>query len=244
MKRLLDILLAGFGLVLSTPIILPSLCAVWLQDFQSPFYIAKRVGKNKNVFKMIKIRSMIVNADKSGVDSTSADDKRITIIGKIIRKFKIDELAQLWNVIIGDMSLVGPRPNVQSEVSLYTEIETHLLDIKPGITDFASIVFADENEILEGSSDPDLLYNQIIRPWKSRLGLLYVNNHNLNVDIWIIGLTILAIVSRDNALSGLQKLLMQIGADNKLVEIAGRKIDLYPYPPPGSDKIVLSRKIL
>ena len=123
---------------------------------------------------MVKIRSMIINADKTGVDSTSSDDMRITSVGKVIRKLKLDELSQLWNVLIGDMSLVGPRPNVKSETDLYTKIEKNLLNVKPGITDFSSIVFSDEGDILSGSDDPDLLYNQLIRPWKSRLSLFYI----------------------------------------------------------------------
>ena len=120
---------------------------------------------------MIKLRSMIVNAEKSKVDSTSSNDPRITKIGKIIRKLKLDELSQLFNVFIGEMSLVGPRPNVKRETDLYTKVEKNLLSVKPGITDFASIIFSDESEILKNVDDPDISYNQLIRPWKSRLGL-------------------------------------------------------------------------
>ena len=117
---------------------------------------------------------MIVKADQTGVDSTAGDDKRITPIGRLVRKLKLDELSQLWNVLKGDMSLVGPRPNVPREVALYTSDENKLLEIRPGITDLSSIIFADEGDILHGAEDPDLRYHQIIRPWKSRLGLLYV----------------------------------------------------------------------
>ena len=128
---------------------------------------------------MIKLRSMIVNAEKSKVDSTSSNDPRITKIGKIIRKLKLDELSQLFNVFIGEMSLVGPRPNVKRETDLYTEVEKNLLRVKPGITDFASIIFSDESEILKNVDDPNISYNQLIRPWKSRLGLFYIKKQSI-----------------------------------------------------------------
>ena len=135
---------------------------------------------------MVKFRSMIIDASASGVDSTASDDKRITTIGRIVRKFKIDEIPQLFNVMIGDMSFVGPRPNVESETRMYSKVEQRILSVKPGITDFSSIVFSDEGDILKGSDDPDLKYNQIIRPWKSRLALLYIDNRTLMIDIKII----------------------------------------------------------
>ena len=119
---------------------------------------------------MYKLRTMIINADSTGVDSTSSNDNRITSVGKFIRKFKIDEISQLINVLLGDMSLVGPRPNVLREILMYTDLEKELLTVKPGITDFASIVFSDEGEILSDSDDPDIDYNQLIRPGKGYLG--------------------------------------------------------------------------
>ena len=152
---------------------------IWLSDFNSPFYVSSRVGKDNKPFKLIKLRSMIINADKTGIDSTSKSDNRITKVGKIIRKFKLDELCQLFNVLLGEMSLVGPRPNVKREVDLYSDIEINLLNVKPGITDFSSIVFSDEGDILDGAENPDLRYNQLIRPWKSRLGLIYIKNSSI-----------------------------------------------------------------
>ena len=194
------------------------------------------------MFRMVKLRSMVVNADKTGVDSTSANDMRITAVGKLIRKFKMDELTQLWNVLKGNMSLVGPRPNVEREVRLYTEEEKHLLDVRPGITDFSSIVFSDEGDILAGSEDPDLRYNQVIRPWKSRLALLYVKKGDFLIDLALILLTVVAIFSRPLALRGLQKVLKRLGADDRLLAVARREGPLKPYPPPGSDGIVESRE--
>ena len=129
---------------------------------------------------------MINNADKSGISSTSVNDKRITSIGKFIRKFKIDEILQLVNVIKGDMSLVGPRPQIPSEVELYSEYEKNLLSIKPGITDFSSIIFSDEGEILKDSLDPNQDYNKLIRPWKSKLGIFYINNRDNFIDLQLL----------------------------------------------------------
>ena len=157
-----DIIVSFFSLLFISPILLIFMYLVYRQDKHSPFYIAPRVGRNGTMFKMVKLRSMSINADKSGVDSTSLDDVRITTVGHKIRKYKLDEFTQLWNVLIGDMSLVGPRPNVKRDTDLYTHVERKLLSIRPGITDFSSIVFSDEGEILEGKNDPDLSYNQLI----------------------------------------------------------------------------------
>ena len=185
-KRCIDLLVSSLGLIATSPILLPVMILVWKEDKKSPFYIAPRAGKDEIIFKMVKLRSMVVGADKSGVDSTSGNDMRITSIGHKIRKYKLDELVQLWNVFIGDMSLVGPRPNVTAETNLYTDVEKKLLSVKPGITDFASIVFSDEGAILEGKSDPDLAYNQLIRPWKSRLGLIYIEHQSFIMDVKLI----------------------------------------------------------
>jgi lipopolysaccharide/colanic/teichoic acid biosynthesis glycosyltransferase len=240
-KRRFDILVSFFGLLFSSPILLPTVIAIWLQDYHSPFYIAPRVGKNEELFNMIKLRSMIAGADKSGVDSTSATDNRITAVGRFIRAYKLDELSQLINVLMGDMSLVGPRPNVQRETDLYTVEEKKLLIIRPGITDIASIVFSDENEILTNSQDPDIDYNQLIRPWKSRLGIFYIEHQTFWLDIQLIFLTALAIFSRERALSGIQKILANLNADEQLMMIARRKDKLEPYPPPGASEVVTSR---
>lgn len=243
MKRIFDIIFSLTVLLIMSPILILFMLLIWLQDYSSPFYLAPRVGKNGKMFKMVKLRSMVTGADKSGVDSTSSGDSRITRVGHIIRKYKLDELSQLWNVLIGQMSLVGPRPNVTNDVNLYTDEEKHLLDIRPGITDLASIVFSDEGDILTGSDDPDLKYNQVIRPWKSRLGLLYVRKCSFIMDLYIIVLTALAILSKKVALTGVQKILQKLDADSQLINIARRDKPLTPYPPPGSDQIVATRNI-
>ena len=182
-KRLFDIFISFFGLLFFSPILISVIFLIWIEDKKSPFYITHRLGKGEKQFNMIKLRSMLVDADKSGVVSSSNNDMRITPIGHKIRKYKLDEFIQLWNVLNGDMSLVGPRPNVKDETDLYTDIEKKLLLIRPGITDFSSIVFSDEGEILEGKENPNLTYNQLIRPWKSRLGLIYINNQSFLLNI-------------------------------------------------------------
>ncbi len=241
MKRLFDIVASAFGLFVAAPVLLPVMFLVWRQDGYSPFYIAPRVGRNERMFRMVKLRSMVKNADKTGVDSTSGADPRITAVGHFIRRYKLDELTQLWNVLIGDMSLVGPRPNVKRETDLYSAEERKLLTIQPGITDFASIVFSDEGDILKDKADPDIAYNQLIRPWKSRLGIFYVEQRSLFLDLQLILLTLVAIVSRPAALGHVQSLLRRMGADDALVRVAGRREELAPHAPPGMSEIVTSR---
>ena len=240
-KRIFDLTLSLTGLLLLSPLLLPVLLLVWLQDYHNPFYVAPRVGKNGKTFKMIKVRSMIVNADKTGVDSTKNDDQRITAVGHFIRRYKIDELSQLINVFKGDMSLVGPRPNVARDVAMYTSVEQNILKVKPGITDFSSIVFSDEGAILEGKPDPDLSYNQIIRPWKSRLALIYVQKSSFILDVKLIYLTILAVISKSKSLMKVCQILENLKVDPLLVTVAQRQAPLQPFPPPGSSEIVLQR---
>lgn len=242
MKRILDFILSLIGLVLASPILLPTIFLVWIQDWHSPFYIAPRVGKNERLFQMLKLRSMIINADKSGVDSTSSNDKRITVVGRFIRKYKMDELSQLWNVLIGDMSLVGPRPNVKRETDLYTTQEKLLLTVKPGITDFSSIVFSDEGDILKDQVDPDIAYNQLIRPGKSMLGIFYIRKRSLFIDFQLIYLTAIAIISKEYALKGVVRLLRKLKAEDILLQIASREKELVPMPPPGAINIVTNRE--
>jgi lipopolysaccharide/colanic/teichoic acid biosynthesis glycosyltransferase len=241
-KRLLDIAISLIGLICFSPILLFVSILVWSNDKKTPFYIPPRVGKKATIFYMIKLRSMVVNADKAGIDSTSNNDLRITSIGQKIRKYKLDELTQLWNVLLGDMSLVGPRPNVKAEVDLYTDVEKELLSVKPGITDFSSIVFSDEGKILEDKKDPDLAYHQLIRPWKSRLGLIYIKHQSILLDIEIIIYTLVALISKRTALNWVSKKLENLEADQNLVNISKREIELFPYPPPGLDCVITTRK--
>lgn len=190
---------------------------------------------------MFKLRSMTIDADKNKIDSTSSNDPRITRIGKIIRKFKIDEIFQLVNVLIGQMSIVGPRPNVDRDVLIYTDVEKEILSVTPGITDFSSIVFSDEGDILENSLDPDLDYNKLIRPWKSRLALIYVKNNSFMIDLFLIFLTITSMFNKRQSLILLYKVIKNMTVNKKLLDVVLRKKDLTPYPPPGSSAIVEKR---
>lgn len=244
MKRLVDIVAATAGLILMSPLLVILTIAIWLQDYHSPFYIATRVGRAERPFRMVKFRSMVVRADRTGVDSTAGDDPRITVLGRFIRRFKLDEVPQLWNVLVGSMSLVGPRPNVERETVLYTSDEKRLLRVRPGMTDMASIVFADEGDILQGSADPDLRYNQVIRPWKSRLALLQVDcGQNVARDVHIIWLTIRGAADRAEALRGVHALAAEMGAEPQLLDIITRRSPLPAMPPPGASEIVRSRAV-
>ena len=242
-KRIFDITLSFIGLVLVIPLITPFIFLIWLQDFENPFYIADRVGLNFKKFKIIKLRSMIVKADKSKVDSTSANDPRITKVGAIIRKLKLDELTQLFNVFKGEMSFVGPRPNVERETNLYSNKEKELLSVKPGITDFASIVFSDESEILKDYQNPDIAYNQLIRPRKNFLALTYIKNKSISLDLKIILLTIYAFVNKRKTLNLIVRILRNYETPEEIIEMARRNKKLTPMAPPGLKDIIYSREI-
>ncbi|MBY0501779.1 MAG: sugar transferase [Alphaproteobacteria bacterium] len=240
-KRIFDFTSSFFGIILLSPIFLIFMILIFLQDGHSPLYKAPRVGKNGKMFRMIKLRSMIVGADKAGVDTASVNDNRITKLGIIIRKYKIDELLQLWNVLKGEMSIVGPRPNVKVETDLYTQKEKGLLAVKPGISDLSSIVFGDLGEIVANSADTNISYNQLVRPWKSRLGLIYIENMSLLLDLKIIFLTLLSMISREQALKGVTRILEDLKVSNEIIRVSKRQEQLVPTPPPGSQKIVTER---
>ena len=185
-KRVFDLLAATAGLILLGPLLL--LLALWIK-LGSPgpvFYRGQRAGRGGKPFRIFKFRTMVVNADKIGGPSSSADDPRITRIGGFLRRYKLDELPQLLNVFKGEMSFVGPRPEVLEEVHGYSDDERRLLSVRPGITDWASIKFRNEGEILRGSPDPHQTYREKIRPEKIRLGLEYVENHSFWTDCSIL----------------------------------------------------------
>jgi lipopolysaccharide/colanic/teichoic acid biosynthesis glycosyltransferase len=232
MKRIFDSTAALFGLLLlAAPLTLLAI-AVFLEDRRSPFYFGPRIGRGGRPFRMVKLRTMTPDAWKSGVNSTASHDHRITRAGRWLRLAKLDELPQLWNVLTADMSLVGPRPQVAAEVERYTNAERRMLAVRPGITDLASVVFADEGKILAGAPDPDLLYNQIIRPWKSRLALLCIDHGSLSNDLRILALTLLSSISRRRALRGVENLLTHWQADSAVQRTATRREPLLAWPPP------------
>ena len=194
MKRFIDIVASGLGLLVFSPIFF--ILAVWIKlDSKGPvFYRQVRVGKNNKDFRIYKFRSMRVGADKGSLITIGGRDPRVTVSGYYIRKYKLDELAQLINVFIGDMSLVGPRPEVRRYVNLYDEKQKKVLTVRPGITDYASIEYMDENVLLERSDNPDKTYIEEIMPAKIRLNMQYINNFTLIEYFKIIFLTIFKIV--------------------------------------------------
>jgi lipopolysaccharide/colanic/teichoic acid biosynthesis glycosyltransferase len=195
MKRLFDIVVSFCGLLLISPLL--AACAVWIIfDSAGPvFYRGVRAGRLGRSFGIWKLRTMVLDAEQIGGAETPANDPRITRAGHFLRKYKLDELPQLLNVLKGEMSLVGPRPEVMDEVICYTAEEKNLLLVRPGITDWASIRFRDEDEILRGSTDPHRAYHELIRPEKVRLGLHYVQHRSFAMDLHILWLTLLAVLS-------------------------------------------------
>lgn len=198
MKRPLDLAFALTGLMLLLPVF--GGLALWIKvDSTGPvFYRGLRIGRGGKAFRIFKFRSMRMEADH-GPSSSGVDDPRITQVGRFLRDHKLDELPQLLNVLRGEMSLVGPRPQVQWAVERYTPGERALLEVRPGITDYASLRFRDEDEILRGSVDPDGDYLEKIAPEKIRLGLHYVRYHSVGVDFKILVATIGSLVGVDPA---------------------------------------------
>lgn len=197
MKRLFDIVVSSAGLLLLAPFLLVISFLIKIEDGGSVFYRGTRVGRFSRPFKIFKFRTMVANAEQIGGTSTPEDDPRITRIGRFLRRYKLDEMPQLINVLIGDMSIVGPRPQVPWATELYKGEEKLLLSVRPGITDYASIKFKNEAEILKGSGNPDRTYLEKIAPEKIRLGIEYVKNHSLCVDLKIIWMTLIAILKRE-----------------------------------------------
>jgi lipopolysaccharide/colanic/teichoic acid biosynthesis glycosyltransferase len=186
LKRLFDILASAVALIVFSPLLLA--IAVWVKlDSRGPvFYRGARAGRRNRPFGIFKFRSMVVNADKIGGSSTSGDDPRVTRSGRFIRRYKIDELSQLINVLVGDMSIVGPRPEVLSYTNKYEGELLEILSVRPGITDWASIWNADEGAVLSGARDPDRAYEVLIQPTKLRLQLKYVREQTFWTDLKII----------------------------------------------------------
>lgn len=194
MTRLFDILISFFGLLVLSPVLIIVALIIVIDDPGPVFYRQLRVGRYGRDFRIFKFRSMRVNADKAGLITVGDRDPRVTRAGYYIRKYKIDELPQLLNVLIGDMSLVGPRPEVRRYVDLYTEEQRRVLSVRPGITDYASIEYVDENRLLAASDDPDKTYIDEIMPAKIALNMRYINHPTLGEYLRILFLTIKAIL--------------------------------------------------
>jgi lipopolysaccharide/colanic/teichoic acid biosynthesis glycosyltransferase len=182
------------GLLVLSPIFIIVCIVILIESKGRIFYIQSRIGKDAKAFNLIKFRTMFMNSDERGLITIGAKDSRITPFGYYLRKYKIDELPQLVNVLLGSMSLVGPRPEVKKYTSLYSKEQRKVLSVKPGITDYASIEFSNENEILGNSDDPINLYIHVIMPRKLELNLKYINEMSFLTDLKIIFRTIFKIV--------------------------------------------------
>lgn len=189
-KRLFDIGLSLIALIILLPLFILIAMAIRINSRGSAFYKQTRVGKDGNEFELFKFRTMYINSDKAGLLTIGSKDYRITGVGYWLRKYKLDELPQLLNVLKGDMSFVGPRPEVRKYVNLYTPAQLRVLTVKPGVTDWASIKYFDENDILAGSDDPEDMYIRVIVPSKISKNLEYIDNQDLFMDLKIILSTI------------------------------------------------------
>ena len=194
-KRLFDIILSITGFIILSPLFI--IFAIWISvdSKGGAFYSQLRVGKNNKDFRLLKFRTMFVDSDKKGLLTISDKDNRITPFGHFLRKFKLDELPQLLNILFGDMSFIGPRPEVRKYVDLYTSNQLKVLDVKPGLTDYASLEYINENEILAKSSDPEKTYIEEIMPAKLSLNLKYIEEQNLTTDCKIFRKTLVKIFS-------------------------------------------------
>ena len=189
-KRIFDLLFTIPGVIVLSPLLFILYFLVILDSKGGGFYLQKRVGRNNKDFTLFKFRTMRIGSDKKGLLTIGGNDSRITNVGRILRKYKRDELPQLFNVINGTMSLVGPRPEVRKYVSLYNQEQLSILNLKPGITDYASLKYFSENELLAKSNNPEKTYTNEVLPEKLRLNLLYLNNKNIKTDFLIILKTI------------------------------------------------------
>ena len=195
MKRIFDLISSFIGILILSPVFV--VLSVWIRvdSKGGMFYRQTRVGKNNKDFKLLKFRTMHTDADKRGLLTVGMRDPRITHIGYYLRKYKLDELPQLFNVLVGDMSLVGPRPEVRKYVEMYNPEQMRVLSIRPGITDYASIMYSNENEILAKSEQPEKTYIDEIMPHKLQLNIKYIDEKNPFKDIKLILKTIFKIIS-------------------------------------------------
>ena len=194
LKRLMDIVISGGALAVIWPVLLLVALAIKIDDPGPVFYRQVRVGRGGKTFRIFKFRTMVVDADKKGLAITVGRDNRITRVGAILRKTKLDELAQLINVFVGEMSFVGPRPEVQKYVDMYTPYQRQVLLVRPGITDYASIAYRNENDMLAGAEDPERMYIDVIMPDKIELNMKYLREISPVADIRLILGTLAAVV--------------------------------------------------
>ena len=194
LKRAMDIVISGGALAVLWPVLLLIAVAIKIDDPGPVFYRQVRVGRDGKEFRIFKFRTMVVDADKKGLQITVGRDNRITRMGRLLRKTKLDELAQLINVFVGKMSFVGPRPEVPKYVNLYTPYQRQVLLVRPGITDYASIAYRNENDMLEDAEDPEKMYIDVIMPDKIELNMKYLHEISPLADIRLIFSTLAAVI--------------------------------------------------
>ena len=194
LKRAMDIAISALALCALWPVFLIIALAIKLDDPGPVFYRQERVGKDGKIFRIFKFRSMVVDADKKGLAITVGRDRRVTRVGAFLRKTKLDELAQLINVLLGQMSFVGPRPEVEQYVKLYTPYQRQVLLVRPGITDYASIAYRNENDLLAGADDPQRMYIEEIMPAKLELNMKYLREISPLADIRLMLATVAAVM--------------------------------------------------
>lgn len=194
MKRVFDILFSALGIVMFSPFYIIIAFFITMDSRGGIFYNQERIGKNGIPFKVFKFRTMYPNSFSKGALTVGSRDPRVTCVGYYLRKYKLDELPQLFNVLLGSMSFVGPRPEVQKYTDMYSELEKEVLNVKPGITDYASIIFRNENDLLAMADNPERMYIEEIMPAKIKLNLKYIQDHNIFKDIRIIFQTLYAII--------------------------------------------------
>ena len=195
MIRLFDILFSTLGLIILSPLFVILYILIRTESKGGAFYIQERIGKDGRPFGLYKFRTMRVGSDTEGLLTIGEHDNRITRIGYYLRKTKIDELPQLLNVVKGDMSLVGPRPEVKKYVDLYSEEQRKVLNVRPGVTDYASIEYVNENELLSKAEDPDRVYIEEVMPDKIKLNMKYLEHYTVHEYIKIIFLTIKSLIA-------------------------------------------------
>lgn len=216
-KRILDLSIAIPMSLFVLPLIAFPLLYVYIVDFNSPIYFSQRVGRFGKVFTLFKIRTMQINADKSGTFTTIDGDNRLIPAGNLLRRLKLDELPQFFNIVMNDISLVGPRPNVLFEVARYHNWELHLLKFKPGITDLSSIIFFNLGALIPKDVDPNISYEVFIRPWKNKFAKWYCLNASFSTDVLIIFLTASAFVSKKWTIDKIIKMIELINYDEELI---------------------------
>ncbi len=225
-------MLALIIFIILSPILLTVTILVWAYDVKNPFYMPYRVGRGGKLFRMIKLRSMIYKADAINIVATAANDKRITPIGKFIRTLKLDEFFQLINVIKGDILLIGPRPQLISEYKSFTENEKHIVDVSPGISDFASLFLSKMENFLAGHEDPYEAYFTQCRPIKSRLALFYVRHRSIWVDTQLLFYNFTNFINHKWTLRHMANMIVKLGDCGIPYEVLCGKQKIFPMPLP------------